>query len=51
MMIIMEMSIALFLDIDGVLNTEQQNDRSVNLGTAPVGNFGYSFDPEAVANI
>ena len=41
----------LFLDIDGVLNTERQHDRCVNLGADQVDNFGYAFDPEAVANL
>lgn len=41
----------IFLDIDGVLNTERQHDRCVNLGADPVDNFGYTFDPEAVANL
>ena len=41
----------LFLDIDGVLNTERQHDRCVNEGIAPVDNFGYAFDPIAVINL
>ena len=41
----------LFLDIDGVLNTERQHDRCVNEGIVPVDNFGYAFDPVAVANL
>lgn len=41
----------LFLDIDGVLNTERQHDRCVNEGIAPVDGFGYAFDPIAVANL
>ena len=45
------MSLILFLDIDGVLNTERQHDRCVNLGIDPVDGFGYGFDPEAVANL
>jgi len=45
------MSKVLFLDIDGVLNTERQHDRCVNLGADQVDNFGYAFDPEAVANL
>ena len=45
------MSSILFLDIDGVLNTERQHDRCVNEGIVPVDNFGYAFDPEAVANL
>ena len=45
------MSRIVFLDIDGVLNTERQHDRCVNEGIAPVDGFGYAFDPEAVANL
>ena len=45
------MSKIIFLDIDGVLNTERQHDRCVNLGADQVDNFGYAFDPEAVANL
>ena len=45
------MSSILFLDIDGVLNTERQHDRCVNEGIAAVDNFGYAFDPEAVTNL
>lgn len=41
----------MFLDIDGVLNTERQHDRCVNEGIAPVDGFGYALDPEAVANL
>ncbi len=41
----------LFLDIDGVLNTERQHDYCVERGIAPVDGFSYSFDPEAVANL
>jgi len=41
----------LFLDIDGVLNTERQHDRCVNEGIVPVDNFGYAFGPVAVANL
>lgn len=41
----------LFLDIDGVLNTERQHDLCVNKGIAPVDGFGYAFDPEAVTNL
>ena len=41
----------LFLDIDGVMNTERQHDRCVNEGIAPVDGFGYAFDPKAVANL
>ena len=45
------MSKILFLDIDGVLNTERQHDRCVNLGADQVDNFGYAFDPVSVANL
>lgn len=45
------MSPILFLDIDGMLNTERQHDRCVNLGADQVDNFGYAFDPDAVANL
>ncbi len=41
----------LFLDIDGVLNTERQHDHCVEKGIAPVDGFGYAFDPVAVANL
>lgn len=45
------MSRILFLDIDGVLNTERQHNRCVCNGVAQVDGFGYAFDPEAVANL
>ena len=45
------MSKVLFLDIDGVLNTERQHDHCVEAGAAYVDNFGYAFDPEAVTNL
>lgn len=45
------MSKILFLDIDGVLNTERQHDRCVEEGAAFVDNFGYAFDPVAIANL
>ena len=45
------MSKILFLDIDGVLNTERQHDHCVKVGAAHVDNFGYAFDPVAVANL
>lgn len=45
------MSKVLFLDIDGVLNTERQHDHCVEAGVAYVDNFGYAFDPETVANL
>ena len=41
----------LFLDIDGVLNTDRHHDYCVERGIAPVDGFGYAFDPEAVANL
>ncbi len=41
----------IFLDIDGVLNTERQHDRCVEDGISPVDGFGFAFDPEAVANL
>lgn len=45
------MSKVIFLDIDGVLNTERQHDRCVAAGLAYVDNFGYAFDPVSVANL
>ena len=45
------MSVILFLDIDGVLNSERQHNHCVETGEAYVDNFGYAFDPEAVANL
>ena len=45
------MSKIIFLDIDGVLNTERQHDRCVEAGLAYVDNFGYAFDPVSVANL
>ena len=45
------MSKILFLDIDGVLNTERQHDHCVEAGEAYVDNFGYAYDPVAVANL
>ena len=45
------MSKILFLDIDGVLNTERQHNRCVSEGIAQVDGFGYTFDPKAVANL
>ena len=45
------MSKIIFLDIDGVLNTERQHDYCVERGIAPVDGFSYAFDPEAVANL
>lgn len=40
-----------FLDIDGVLNTERQHWHCQMNGIAPVDRFGYAFDPKAVANL
>ena len=40
----------LFLDIDGVLNTQRWHKKMVE-GHAPKDSFGYDFDPEAVANL
>ena len=45
------MSKILFLDIDGVLNTERQHDHCVEAKLAYVDNFGYAFDPVSVANL
>ena len=45
------MSKVIFLDIDGVLNTERQHERCVEAGLAYVDNFGYAFDPVSVANL
>lgn len=40
----------LFLDIDGVLNTERWHKKMIE-SHAPKDSFGYDFDPEAVANL
>jgi hypothetical protein len=45
------MSKIIFLDIDGVLNTERWHDRCVEAGTAYADSFGYDFDPEAVEGL
>lgn len=45
------MSKVIFLDIDGVLNTERQQDHCIEAGEDYVDNFGYAFDPVAVANL
>lgn len=45
------MSRVLFLDIDGVLNTERWHDRCVEAGVAYADNFGYDFDPEAIEGL
>ena len=39
----------LFLDIDGVINTDRQCERCYEKGIVPDERFGYPFDPEAVA--
>lgn len=39
----------LFLDIDGVLNTEQQQWKCQMEGIPPADKFGYTFDPKAVS--
>ena len=39
----------LFLDIDGVLNTEQQQWKCQMEGISPTDEFGYSFDSKAVS--
>lgn len=41
----------LFLDIDGVLNTERQHWHCQMNSIAPIDRFGYAFDPKAVANL
>ena len=41
----------LFLDIDGVLNTERHYEYCCKNGIASDERFGYPFDPEAVANL
>lgn len=41
----------LFLDIDGVLNSERYHDYCYEKGLASDEKFGYPFDPEAVANL
>lgn len=41
----------LFLDIDGVLNSERYHDYCYENGMASDEKFGYPFDPEAVANL
>ena len=41
----------LFLDIDGVLNTEQQQWKCQMEGIPPADKFGYTFDPKAVSYI
>ena len=38
----------IFLDIDGVLNTEQQQWKCQIEGIPPADKFGYTFDPKAV---
>ena len=41
----------LFLDIDGVLNTERQHWHCQMNGVAPVDRFGYAFDSKAAENL
>ena len=41
----------LFLDFDGVLNTERHHEHCYENGIVPVDRYGYAFDPEAVANL
>ena len=48
---IINMRKILFLDIDGVLNTERQQWHCQMEGIAPIDRFGYSFDPKAVSNL
>ena len=40
-----------FLDIDGVLNTERHQNHCKMEGIPPVDEFGYAFDAEAVDNL
>lgn len=41
----------MFLDIDGVLNTERHQNHCKMEGIPPVDEFGYAFDAEAVDNL
>ena len=41
----------IFLDIDGVLNTEQQHRRFYTEQTNPIDEYGLLFDPDAVASL
>lgn len=41
----------LFLDIDGVLNTDRQHWHCQMNGVTPVDEFGYEFAPKAVNNL
>ena len=41
----------LFLDIDGVLNTDRQHWHCQMNGITPVDEFGYEFDHKAVVNL
>ena len=45
------MSKVIFMDIDGVLNTERQQNRCRAEGIAHVDGFGFAFDPVAVAHL
>ena len=47
----MKKSKIIFLDIDGVLNTEQQQKRFYTEQTNSVDEYGSLFDPDAVANL
>ena len=48
---IISMRKVLFLDIDGVLNTDRQHWHCQMNGVTPVDEFGYEFDPKAVDNL
>ena len=41
----------IFLDIDGVLNTQRHNDYCYKNGLNNSDEYGYLFDPEAVTNL
>lgn len=45
------MSKVIFMDIDGVLNTERQQNRCRAEGIAYVDGYGFAFDPVAVAHL
>ena len=45
------MSKVIFMDIDGVLNTERQQNHCRAEGIAYVDGFGFAFDPVAVAHL
>ena len=48
---IISMGKVLFLDIDGVLNTDRQHWHCQMNGVTPVDEFGYEFGPNAVNNL